>query len=858
VSGTLRSGWVAAIALAVLCLAPAAANAALVVDPTSTTLEVVDAAGEPENRAGSHPDRLIQSFKFTDTGGDLEYPKELTIDLPPGLSGDPSAVPFCSRPQINVILGECPRESQVGVLGSGTRFLPIYSVEPAPNEVASFAAVPFVTPVFFSGRLRPADQGLTLRLGDIEHSTFFAFTEGEIELWGIPADHQEGTSIPRKPLLTLPTRCDSGPLATTVSIRTWQHPESWSSEVAETGHSLVGCEELPFEPDLGFSLDRPAADAPSGVGIELTVPQDEDSSSLATSQLRDADIVLPKGMTISPGGAVGLLACSDAQFGLGAAAEVSCPAASKVGTVELDVPSLAKPLAGSIYLATETPTERIRLFIAASAKGSEVKLAGALHTDPDTGELTATLANLPEASLSRMSLHFDGGPGALLATPLNCAPATTTATFTPYSATAPVSRESSVELSDPNGGSCPAQPPFAPTLSGGSTDPRPGHATAFTATVRRRDGEELPERLQIALPVGMSAALGTVDPCPESALAKQSCPTSSRLGKAVAELGPGPSPATIDGEIYLTGPYRKAPFGLALSFKPTLGPFELGPLVIRAAVRVDSLSGRITLETEPLPTVFEGIPIRFQTLGLDLDRPGLMGNPTSCVPAALSATLHSSGGRVARPSSPFALHNCIALPFAPKLSLSLGNPSELEAGGRPSLRLGLRVPAKSANLRSLQVALPKLLKLDSEGLREICARRAAQRGQCPPGSRVGSALAKTPLLQTPMKGSLYVAQPPDNGPPDIWAHLAGAGLEVNLRGETGREDGRPVTRFAGMPDFPLASLALVFSGAKHGLLRLQGDPCGGVGRRLQGETEIGGQNGARVAARVRVGVGCGR
>jgi hypothetical protein len=861
VSAVSRLSRLGLLALAALSVSSGPAHA-IEIAPGGMSLELLDRGGEPEVRAGAHPDRLVEVVEFSDPDETKEDPKDMVFDFAPGLNVNPRPVPPCPRrvfDEFPFTGNSCPAESQVGVAGGGANEspVPLYSIEPGPNEAGLFGIQGF-PPLKLLVRLRPEDQGLSVRLNDLPQAAGSAPPKIRLEFWGIPADHQESTLIPRRAMLTTPTRCDAGPLTATAATHTWQQPDRWVSATADTGHSLSGCEELPFDPALGFSLATPAADSPSGVGIDLTVPQDEDPAGLATSQLKDANIALPKGMTISPGGADGLLSCSDAQFGLASASDPSCPTASRVGTVELDVPALSKPLAGTIYLGAERPGERFRLFLAAAAKGSQVKFAGSLHADPLSGRLTAALNDLPEASFARMSLHFDGGPGALLATPLNCAPATTTATFTPYSATTPIERQSAVELSAPGGSACPAQPPFAPTLSGGSTDPRPGHATAFTATVRRRDGEELPERLQIALPAGMSAALGSVEPCPESALAKQSCPTSSRLGKAVAELGPGESPAAIDGEIYLTGPYRRAPLGLALLFKANLGPFDLGSLSIRATLGIDPLTGQVTLATDPLPSAMEGIPIRFQTLGLDLERPGFMRNPTSCVPATLSATLHSTSGRVARPSSPFALHNCIALPFRPALSLALGERAELGAGGRPSLRLGLRVPAKSANLRSLQVALPKLLKLDSGGLREICARRAAQRGQCPPGSRVGSALAKTPLLKAPMKGSLYVAQPPDNGPPDIWAHLAGAGLEVNLRGETGRKDGHPVTRFAGMPDFPLASLALVFSGAKHGLLRLQGDPCGGAGRRLQGEAEIAGQNGARVAARVRVGVGCGR
>jgi hypothetical protein len=861
VSGRARAGWLCAAVLALLCVAPVEAGAVLVIEPGTTSLKLLNAAGEPENRAGSHPDRLIQGFKFTDVGGAPESPKEILFELPPGLSGDPSAVPFCSRTEVDTPIGVCPADSQVGVLrysGEGSETMPVYNVEPAPNEVVSFAAIPFIGPFFFSGRLGPGGQGLSLRVADLENAprSFVKFPQGPLELWGVPADHQEGTSIPRRALLTTPTRCDLPPISATVRMRTWQQPERWLSGTGDTGQQLGGCNELPFDPSLGFALDEHAADAPSGARIDVTVPQDEDPDGRATSQIRDFSVAMPEGMTLSPGGASGLASCSDAQFGLGAAAEPACPPASRVGSIEMSSPSLGKPLLGAVYLGAERQGERFRLLIAASAGGSEVKFAGSLDPDPATGRLTAILPNLPQASFDRMSLHFDGGPGALLATPLRCGPAATSAKFTPYSGTPPVEWTGSVSVTGPGGGACAGPAPFAPTFSGGSTSAAAGKPTSFTATVRRKDGEQLPERLTVALPAGMSAALGAVTPCPAAAAAAGTCAAASRVGRTVAELGPGTEPAQIEGDIFLTGPYRHSPFGLALVFKAALGPFELGQLVVRGGLTVDPLSGQVTITTDSLPATFEGLPIRFQEIGLDLDRPGFMRNPTSCAPAAVTATVRSQDGAVSRSSSPFAVRGCVGLPFRPAFSVALTGRDELRKEGRPGLRIAARNPSGDANLRSADVLLPKLLKFDPSGPGEICARRQAVDGACPKDSRIGLASGRTPLLHGEMKGSIYVVQPHGSGPPDLWAKLTGDGIEVNLRGETAVREGHPETKFVDIPDFPLASFALRFAGGKGGLLELKERPCGS----LLAPTEMGAQNGARVSIRTRVATqaSCGR
>jgi hypothetical protein len=849
--------WLPLLTLLALAVVPASAQA-LQIPPGGVTLEVLNRAGDAQAQAGSHPDRLIQGVQFSDPEGTKEEAKEMVLDLPPGLSGDPGAVPECPRPLFDENLEEgCKPESQVGraiVEVSGSeRVAPLYSVEPGPNEVTLFGALgPAISLLKLIGHLRPTDQGLSMRLGSLPQSTKQSISAVKIELWGIPADHQEETSIPRKPLLTLPTRCDQGPLTSTASMHTWQQPERLVTGTGNTGHSLGGCGSLAFDPGIAFSLGTPAADTPTGATIDLSVLQDEDPDGLATSQVRDLSVALPEGMTISPGGAQGLGVCSDAQLGLGTEADPTCPSSSRVGSMELDVPALSKPMAGSIYLGQERPGERFRLFMAASAQGSEVKFAGSLQSDPVTGRLTASLNGLPQAAFTQMSLHFDGGPTALLATPLSCGPATADATLVPYSGTSAVARSATAAVTSNSGGPC-ATALFAPTLSAGSTTTRPGAPTTFSATVTRKDGEALPERLNIALPPGIGAALGKVAPCVGTAAAGGSCPPSSQVGTAVAELGPGPRPARIEGTISLTAPYRHAPFGIAIAFKAALGPFDLGTLIVRGALRIDPHTGQVTIATDPLPSSFEGIPIRFQTLGLDLNRPGFMRNPTSCVPAEVKATLSSAAGTVAHPSSPFSLRNCIDLPFHPHLAMQLGDSSQLHPEGKPSLTVKTQVPRGDSNLRFLDLLLPKALKLDPSALRELCSRRAAEHGECPQGSKVGSASAHTPLLEGAMAGSIYLAQPQGNGSPDLWAQLRGSGIEVALHGETAVKDGRAETTFAHTPDFPLSEFSLRFGGGAHGVFELKRDPCGGLGASAR----VGGQSGAVVGERVPVGVGCG-
>jgi len=348
----------------------------------------------------------------------------------------------------------------------------------------------------------------------------------------------------------------------------------------------------------------------------------------------------------------------------------------------------------------------------------------------------------------------------------------------------------------------------------------------------------------------VSAALGSVKPCGGDQAESGGCPADSRIGAARAELGPGENPAHIDGDVYLTGPYHGAPFGIALVFDAKVGPFDLGRLVVRGSLAVDLNSGQVEVQLASLPTVFEGLPIRFQTIGLDLNRPGFMFNPTSCGDNSVTAFLRSRAGSEATPSTPFIVHGCIDLPFRPDLSVALGTASQLRAGGHPSLRMAMKMPPRNANLRSISVRLPTALRLDPSGLAELCSRRRAMEGRCPRKARIGTASARTSLLARPMKGVLYLVQPDGSGPPDIWAKVSGQGMEINLRAKTGIHDGQLETRFLDLPDLPIRSLVLRLRPGDGSVLKLTRRPCG----TLFAPARISGQNGARTAIRSRIKV----
>lgn len=849
-SARIRRRPCAAIAILIALLLPAATSADSSLPPDGGKLEILDRAGNPEARAGVHPDRFIARL-IPPTGPGAENGKDLEIAFPPGMGGDPGSVPTCSREVFDSPAGEtCPAETQVGTMSfveaTETKVSPIYNLEPAPGQLSAFGADASVLKFKFASFLRPDDLGLTTSVEALPQASFGEpALETVFEFWGVPADHQKGTDLPRRAFLTLPSRCDRGPLTVTIRQRTWQKPSEWSSGTIGTGIPLGGCPELPFAPTVDLAMEKPVADTATGFDLDLGFPAAAGIDDLASAQAKSATIAFPAGMALSFGAAARLGTCSDSQLGLGSDRPAACPRSSRVGSTEITAPQLREPLRGDVYLGEERADERFRLFVVAGSAeaGVETKLAGAMRTDPATGRFTAILEDLPEVAFSHLRMHFDGGPRGLFVTPAKCGPARVDATLTPYSGTAPVRISDSVQIAPPAGRACGEAPPFAPTLDAVLSARRANRPTSFSTTISRGDGEQLSDRFRIAFPPGLSANLGAVEPCPPARIEAAACPAAARIGSAFVEVGTGPETAQLGGNAYFTGPYKHYPFGVALIFSTRIGPFSFGSLAVRAGMEMDPLTGQVAVQTDSMPQSVEGVPVEVRTIGLDIDRPGFMRTPTSCAPRAVTATVSSTEGAIAHPTAEIAVHGCVRLPFRPRLALGLTGPDQLHRDGRPGLRIAMRAKPGEANASSMAMELPAALRFGSGALNALCARRQAMRGRCPAAARVGTGAGRSPLLDEPLRGGIYVVQPRGEGEPDLWTNLRGQGVEMNLRGGSEVVGGRVQTRFQGLPDMPLSAFTMNL--AERGVLVLQRDLCrGGRVRRLSAPSVLVGHNGA--------------
>jgi hypothetical protein len=849
-----RRGLAALLALfGLLAMAGPAAGARAAefeIVPGSFTAKLLDAEGNPETRAGSHPDRFEIGFALHSEGTTA---RDFVFELPPGFSGSPDAVPACPRELFEAGKEDCPEQSQVGNFRftfpeGGEVEVPAFQLEPAPGELFAIASKGALRGQLKT-ELRASDFGVTMRASDLAEQ---ALTEAQMELWGVPADHQVGTTIPRRPMLTTPTGC--GPLSFTFRTRSWLEGAPWLSATTDASAPLEGCAALAFEPTLALQLSNPVADSPTGLRMELLAPEAGGADELANALVKDATVELPEGLTVSPSGAAGLTACSDAQLDLESSGEAHCPPTSRVGTVEIASGVLKDPLNGTVYLGEERPSERIRFFVVAPGPGVVVKFAGALHADPATGRFSATLADIPQLSFRRISLSFDGGSGALLASPLGCGPAVASGKFVPYGGGATVESRSSVTIAAKIPGTrCPGPAPFAPRLLMHSSRTGIGRATSLSVRLLRQDGEAAARRFTLMLPAGLGAAFGSVQACADADVAAGTCPLASRIGGLLADVGSGSNPATLRGDTYLTGPDKRGPFGLLLQLHATIGPLDLGTVSFRASATVSGRDGRVIVSTDKLPEQIEGVPIRFQAIELSMDRPGLIHNPTSCRPAPIDATIESSSGTVTTVVSPLPLSGCHRLGFRPRFHIALEGRRAARRHNNPGLLIAAHLRPGDTGLRAMQMTLPRGLGFDLGGLKAICSRPDAALGACPADAQVGTAAVRTSLLSKPLKGGVYIVQPEGNGLPELGVSLAAMGVHAEISGRTENRDGRFVTKLVGLPDMLFSTFTMRLDTGSDGVFSLGSDPCK-RGRPLQlASTLLAiGQDGSRRKLRVPI------
>ncbi len=875
-------------ALAVVLAAPAGASAAFSLKEVSVESQTIE--GLPELQAGSHPFEYTVKFGLNVNGeGKTEgLLQNAIVSLPPGVVGNPFSTPRCSGAQFEGLLPKCPGDTQVGTIHFQLAIIPevlfefpIYNLTPGVGSAASlgFSAFGKNSVEEVSSR---TDGDFGLNISDVTLPAELELSFVEETIWGVPQDpahdaqreclteeggyiHGCGSDVPPKPFLTMPSAC-RGPLTSTVSVSSLENPTDFASKSTVTSYEgdptgFEGCNAIEFNPSLTAQPTTNLADAPTGLNFNLHQAQNEAVDGLGTGQAKDVSVTLPEGVTLNPSATNGLEVCSNEEIGYApkeghvnfSKEPQHCPAASKLGTVEVSTPVLDHKLAGSIYLAKpyENPfgtLAAIYLVVEDEQTGIIAKLGGKVVPDPSTGQLTTTFAENPQLPLEDVSLKLFNGPRAALKSPLACGKYTTTSTLTPWSTPEGLdvhpsdSFETSVAAS--GSGACPkseAEAPAAFSFTAGTAAPLSGSFSPFTLRIARADGTQRLTAIETTLPQGLLGKLAGVSYCPESgiALAKSreapekgkeeiaspSCPASSEVGTVNVTAGAGINPTPVTGHAYLAGPYKGAALSMVVVIPAVAGPYDLGDVVSRVALNIGEYDARIHAVSDPLPTIIDGIPVDVRSIELKLDRSQFTLNPTSCEAMAVEGSATTQAGKSVPLTNRFQVGECKRLAFKPKLAISLKGGTKRSS--HPALKAVLTYPkgGEYANIASAQVSLPHSEFLDNANIGTVCTQPQLKSNSCPPASIYGKAKAWTPLLEKPVEGNVYLGAGFGHKLPDLVAELNGQ-IRVLLHGkvDTDKQHGLRNT-FEAVPDAPVEKFVLEMKGGKKGLLVNSEDIC---------------------------------
>jgi hypothetical protein len=838
--------------------------------PKEPTLAESEAVGYTQ--AAGHPPYGITAFNINTTGS---YPNaaptgvvtHIRTDVGPGVSTNPTAVPLCSVEEFGTTeVGEgvflpptCKADTIIGVnkvvvaiplppRGETFEDAPlegtVYNVV-QPKGVASLFAVALELP-----------ESLTGAKSLVAHTLI----EGHVEWASNYHDYYEIKVSPKLPLIssililkgnilvpgkenggfiTNPSNCVPPGPATTSTV-TLESAEG--QKVAREYTTLVGTEgckdepsftPVPFAPTFSVEPETTQSDQPDGVTTELAVPHDPSPTGIDSSQLQNATITLPEGMTLNPPAATGLKTCSAAQIGIGTRNPVKCPADSRLGTVTLAVPDLPEnePLTGYIYLGGAEPLTKSPYTIYLDAEteryGVSVRLQGTVTTNESTGQVTAQFLNNPEQPFSSITLAFRGGALAPMANPLTCGAAKTSASFVPYTtvnSTVSLMPEFPVD-SNGSGGACASPLPFSLAQSTSSQPSTGGAPTSFTFNLARADGQQYLSHVTTALPLGLVGKIASVPQCPEPQATTGACSSESQIGTATTTVGSGSAPAQFSGPVYLTGPTNGAPFGMTTVIDAAIGPFNLGNVVVRSKIEVNPYTAQVTVSSE-VPTIYKGIPLRLKTLTLAINRQGFLINPTNCEAMSVSSTLTSSFGATQAVSTPFQAGGCSGLTFAPKFGAS-SNAKTSRANGA-ALVTNINIPSTSqANFKSVLVTLPKQLPSRLSTLKNACVAAVfnANPASCPANSIIGTARIKTPVLPGQLSGYAYYVSHGGAAFPDVDLVLSDDGVTVILVGNTNIKNGITTTNFASNPDVPFTGFELNLPSGPNSAVTAIGNIC---------------------------------
>ena len=349
-------------------------------------------------------------------------------------------------------------------------------------------------------------------------------------------------------------------------------------------------------------------------------------------------------------------------------------------------------------------------------------------------------------------------------------------------------------------------------------DTKAGGHSDFTLSFDVGGSEDIKD-LDVNLPAGLLGNPNAATQCTPEQFSGDTCPAASKVGTQTVNVTLLILPTDVSGDVYNLVPHAGEPARLGIILRPP----AMAAIKLESPVRVRPEDGGLTSELRNIPADF---PINSISLTLQAKAGSgkdFMTNPTSCGPAVTRLHATGSSGGVGDGEGSFTPTACDALPFAPKLSATVGEAGKNGAGAVPPLSTVIEQAPGEANTKSAKVTLLPPLAPNPGALALVCPLANFNADTCPDKSTVGEATVVTPLLATPLKGPVRVIENPGKAP-KVALYLNGV-INLRLVGDTDVTATGIVTTFAGIPDVPLSRFQLDFNGGTNGLVGTNKDIC---------------------------------
>ncbi|MGH2906773.1 MAG: hypothetical protein ACRDKI_08385 [Solirubrobacterales bacterium] len=410
--------------------------AALAAGPASADIIPTPYGGTSDATTGGHGDLTVgATFTYSDASEDL---KKVVVDTPAGGVGNPNAIPYADRcPQATFDTGICPVSSQIGVVT--LKVTATAGVIPVPmtltGTISEIQTTPEV-PTQVGAYIDPGAIGSPIR----STAVFYPVTsgpDGDFRLRSVTSDFPRtaSTILGELPIqvdqyeqklfgklangtvfITNPTRCDTW--KSYGYLQAYDANSNADADPLMTGtNDFIRTDEVPTTPVCTtLAPFDTRAKASISSGKRFSSPTFDTTVEIPNLGADPQGAAIPKSIVATLPKALNVdvqqigRVCSNTQF-----AARSCPASTKMGTVDIKTPMIVDGLQGEAYLTQASPGGTLPDLGLIVHGAINFTMRGVNHY-VNTSQLQSTFDNIPQVGFSKFALSIAGGPTGLLKT----------------------------------------------------------------------------------------------------------------------------------------------------------------------------------------------------------------------------------------------------------------------------------------------------------------------------------------------------------------------------------------------------------------------------------------------------------